>query len=102
MHWQQTAATMTMNSPESLTELFNLATASKDKTQAVQTAELMREIGLKCIGFNGVRPPPFLSSKDGLVTNLNHMIGPSNDQLSRSLPRQSTQRGRFVAIYETN
>ena len=45
---------MTMNSPESLTELFNLATSSKDKKEAVQTAELMREIGLKCIGFNGV------------------------------------------------
>ena len=45
---------MTMNSPESLTVLFNLATASKDKKEAVQVAELMREIGLKCIGFNGV------------------------------------------------
>jgi hypothetical protein len=45
---------MTMNSPEALTDLFNLATRSKDKSQAVQTAELMREIGLKCIGFNGV------------------------------------------------
>jgi len=50
-----TAATMTMNSPESLTELYNLATSSsKDKAQSVETAELMREIGLKCIGFNGV------------------------------------------------
>ena len=52
----QTAATMTMNSPESLAELYNLATAPReDKQQAVETAELMREIGLKCIGFNGVR-----------------------------------------------
>ncbi|CZT53112.1 probable conserved mitochondrial protein [Rhynchosporium secalis] len=50
-----TAATMTMNSPESLTELFNLATKdSKSKTESVETAELMREVGLKCIGFNGV------------------------------------------------
>lgn len=47
---------MTMNSPESLTELYNLATASsQDKKQSVETAELMREVGLKCIGFNGVR-----------------------------------------------
>jgi len=44
-----------MNSPESLTELYNLATdKSKDKKQSVETAELMREVGLKCIGFNGV------------------------------------------------
>lgn len=50
----QTATTMTMNSPESLTELFHLATASKDKAQSVQIAELMREVGLKCIGLNGV------------------------------------------------
>jgi hypothetical protein len=48
-----------MNSPESLTELYTLATeGSKDKTESVQTAELMREIGLKCIGFNGVSLPP--------------------------------------------
>jgi len=46
---------MTMNSPDGLTELYNLATeGSKDKTQSAKTAELMREIGLKCIGFNGV------------------------------------------------
>jgi hypothetical protein len=52
---------MTMNSPESLTALYNLATDnSKDKQKSVKTAELMREVGLKCIGFNGVClvPPP--------------------------------------------
>ena len=49
---------MTMNSPGSLTELYNLATdGSKDKNQSVRTAELMREVGLKCIGFNGVSFP---------------------------------------------
>ncbi|KAG9235088.1 hypothetical protein BJ875DRAFT_504250 [Amylocarpus encephaloides] len=50
-----TAATMTMNSPDSLAELYNLATSSsKEHIQSVRTAELMREVGLKCIGFNGV------------------------------------------------
>lgn len=45
-----------MNSPDALTQLFQLATSGPpDQAQAVQTAELMREIGLKCIGFNGVR-----------------------------------------------
>ncbi|CAG8960099.1 hypothetical protein HYFRA_00010577 [Hymenoscyphus fraxineus] len=50
-----TAATMTMNSPASLAELYRLATSpSAEKAEAVKTAELMREIGLKSIGFNGV------------------------------------------------
>lgn len=49
---------MTMNSPGGLTELYKLATeASGDREEAVRTAELMREVGLKCIGFNGVRIP---------------------------------------------
>jgi hypothetical protein len=50
-----TAATMTMNSPESMLVLFNSASASKPDSERVAIAELMREVGLKCIGFNGVR-----------------------------------------------
>ncbi|KAI5205740.1 hypothetical protein E4T39_02948 [Aureobasidium subglaciale] len=46
-----TATTMTMNSPDSLAELYQAASPEHD---AVATAELMREVGLKCIGFNGV------------------------------------------------
>ncbi|KAK0263763.1 hypothetical protein LTR12_008613 [Friedmanniomyces endolithicus] len=52
-----TAATMTMNSPQSLLELYGLATSpnySKGHDNKVWTAELMREVGLKCIGLNGV------------------------------------------------
>lgn len=46
---------MTMNSAESLTVLFNVVTSSsKDTAEKVHAAELMREVGLKCIGFNGV------------------------------------------------
>ncbi|KAJ5295076.1 hypothetical protein PENANT_c035G02945 [Penicillium antarcticum] len=48
-----TAATMTMNSPESLTALYNLA-SNTTPTQSLETAELMREVGLKCISFNGI------------------------------------------------
>lgn len=77
---------MTMNSPESLTELYNLATdRSKDKKQSIETAELMREIGLKCIGFNGVR---FTLLSD--ISDTDHVTGPKNHQLSRSLQIQST------------
>ncbi|EEA19891.1 hypothetical protein TMatcc_010032 [Talaromyces marneffei ATCC 18224] len=49
-----TAATMTMNSPESLVELHKLVSESKSKEESVYLAELIREIGLKCIGFNGI------------------------------------------------
>ncbi|KAK8904856.1 hypothetical protein QC760_007190 [Botrytis cinerea] len=45
---------MTMNSPDSMLELFRLATKDKDHAHAVKTVEQMREVGLKCIGFNGI------------------------------------------------
>lgn len=46
-----------MNSPDSLLELYSLATSAQHKKgekHGVYAAELMREIGLKCIGLNGV------------------------------------------------
>ncbi|KAL4922895.1 hypothetical protein BDW62DRAFT_207543 [Aspergillus aurantiobrunneus] len=49
-----TAATMTMNSPASLTALFDLVTTSQPAPARIATAELMREVGLKCISFNGI------------------------------------------------
>lgn len=49
-----TAATMTMNSPESMAILYRTASESKPAGEGVAIAELMREVGLKCIGFNGV------------------------------------------------
>jgi hypothetical protein len=52
-----TAATMTMNSPDSMLALFKSASASKPESEGVAIAELMREVGLKCIGFNGVGVP---------------------------------------------
>lgn len=49
-----TATSMTMNSPASMKELYDVVTSSKDQKTAVETAEIMREVGLKCIGFNGI------------------------------------------------
>ncbi|KAF9694636.1 hypothetical protein EKO04_007300 [Ascochyta lentis] len=49
-----TAATMTMNSPESMEALFHSTTQGKQQDESVQVAEFMREVGLKCIGFNGI------------------------------------------------
>lgn len=45
---------MTMNSPDSLTALFHLAAHSQSPAETVAIAELMREVGLKCISFNGI------------------------------------------------
>ncbi|KAI9376198.1 hypothetical protein BJX61DRAFT_491150 [Aspergillus egyptiacus] len=49
-----TAATMTMNSPASLTALFEQVSSSQSSAEQIRTAELMREVGLKCISFNGI------------------------------------------------
>jgi len=59
-----TAATMTMNSPDSLAILFKVAISQPPGSQATRrsqkrdsdlaTAEFMREVGLKCISFNGI------------------------------------------------
>ena len=45
---------MTMNSPQSLTALHQLASTGGGLSSAVQYAELIRETGLKCIGLNGI------------------------------------------------
>ncbi|PWY86801.1 hypothetical protein BO70DRAFT_378441 [Aspergillus heteromorphus CBS 117.55] len=49
-----TATTITINSPESLTALYRLASTSQSAPESVATAEFMREVGLKCISFNGI------------------------------------------------
>ena len=49
-----TATTMTMNSPDSLLALYQSATAAREKAKKIFAAELMREVGLKCISFNGI------------------------------------------------
>ncbi|KAJ9609763.1 hypothetical protein H2200_006091 [Cladophialophora chaetospira] len=49
-----TATTMTMNSPQSMIELFNVASSQPSAPSPPDTAGLMREVGLKCISFNGI------------------------------------------------
>ncbi|KAK0725272.1 hypothetical protein B0H67DRAFT_481798 [Lasiosphaeris hirsuta] len=50
------AATFTLNSPASLTILHQFASgsAAPSPTSPVAAAELIREVGLKCISFNGI------------------------------------------------
>jgi hypothetical protein len=91
----KTAATMTMNSPESLLELHRLATSGA-KEQSVYAAELMREVGLKCIGFNGVRSFTRIhkpqSRKCIRRSSKLTVTGPPNNQLPRGLLRRPPQR----------
>ncbi|KAF9880350.1 conserved mitochondrial protein [Colletotrichum karsti] len=47
------AATFTMNSPDSLESLYRVASDS-GRPDKRETAEFIREIGLKCISFNGI------------------------------------------------
>lgn len=51
---------MTMNSPDSMSILYQVATDLQSEEEQVRIAELMREVGLKCIGFNGVAFPQSL------------------------------------------
>lgn len=49
------AATITLNSPDALAVLWRVASEQQTSTLSpVASAELIREIGLKCIGFNGI------------------------------------------------
>ncbi|KAG5939758.1 hypothetical protein E4U59_002894 [Claviceps monticola] len=49
-----TAATITLNSPDSLPILHDIASMGQTQLYQTQNAELMREVGLKCISFNGI------------------------------------------------
>ncbi|KAG5930857.1 hypothetical protein E4U53_002096 [Claviceps sorghi] len=49
-----TAATFTVNSPDSLSVLHHIASTGQDQESQTHAAEFMREVGLKCISFNGI------------------------------------------------
>ncbi|KAI0134823.1 mitochondrial protein [Daldinia grandis] len=52
-----TAVSATLNCPEAMTQIFHLAnstTTTDEQRTPVQNAELIREVGLKCISFNGI------------------------------------------------
>ncbi|CAK7216463.1 hypothetical protein SBRCBS47491_002833 [Sporothrix bragantina] len=67
------AASFTVNSPASLHQLFNVATktshsSNKPTTSPVTVAETIREVGLKCISFNGI--PRTINSLSGFREGL--------------------------------
>lgn len=89
---------MTMNSPESMLELYRLATtASSGKESQVDAAELMREVGLKCIGFNGVCLSLLLRLELWVVDGV--LTGPPNNQRPRGILRRPS-RERSIRIEE--
>ncbi|KAI1762666.1 mitochondrial protein [Hypoxylon sp. FL1150] len=57
-----TAVSATLNCPEAMTQIFHIANSTPTPTPTpsspprtpVQNAELIREVGLKCISFNGI------------------------------------------------
>lgn len=48
------AATFTLNSPDALHSLFQVSSSSQQTHRPRKAAELIREVGLKCISFNGI------------------------------------------------
>jgi hypothetical protein len=48
------AATFTLNSPDALHALFQVSTQTQRTHSPKDAAELIREVGLKCISFNGI------------------------------------------------
>ncbi|KAK5805795.1 hypothetical protein VI817_000053 [Penicillium citrinum] len=86
-----TAATMTMNSPDSLAALYRLAATSMDP---VQTAELIREVGLKCISFNGI--PRTINCLNAFKADLPNSV---SSQLSRT-PTRAPTPANITAITE--
>ncbi|UZP34874.1 hypothetical protein NXS19_002690 [Fusarium pseudograminearum] len=80
------AATFTLNSPDSLPVLHRVAT-SKDPNSAVQNAEFIREVGLKCISFNGI--PRTINSLNAFHASLPEDV---TSKLSTKPSRQPTSQ----------
>lgn len=95
---------MTLNSPESLLKLYALATSpsqsikpatANQEDHPIYTAELMREVGLKCIGFNGVpRTINCLNAfRDGLPKEI-------QSALSQRKPRRALNRENIDSVLD--
>lgn len=87
---------MTLNSSESMLKLFQTA-SSQQPENSVTIAEQMREVGLKCIGFNGIpRTINMLNSfRDGLPQDVTSQLitTPSRQTTSQNV-EEKVARGR--------
>lgn len=94
-----TATTMTMNSPGALLELYKVTQSLPAPPPATQAAELMREVGLKCISFNGIpRTINCLGAfREGMPKDVFEEIPPpASRKLDPSNLDQSMARGRAL------
>ncbi|KAL7804852.1 hypothetical protein V8C44DRAFT_361524 [Trichoderma aethiopicum] len=100
------AATFTLNSPDALSILHNVASADggDSQTAQVRTAEFIREVGLKCISFNGI--PRTINCLNAFHASLPQSITSSlSTQPSRTLTSANIEdvkargRGLWDSIY---
>ncbi|OTA03724.1 hypothetical protein A9Z42_0041970 [Trichoderma parareesei] len=100
------AATFTLNSPDALSILHNVASAERGDSQAAQvrTAEFIREVGLKCISFNGI--PRTINCLNAFHASLPQSVSSSlSTQPSRTLKSDNVEsvkargRGLWDSIY---
>jgi hypothetical protein len=89
-----TGATMTMNSPDSLNQLYQLAAGTarsrEQKPDPLWTAHIMREAALKCISFNGI--PRTINMLNSFRAFLSSTSPSLINQLSTTPRRQPTER----------
>ncbi|KAF2183717.1 mitochondrial protein [Zopfia rhizophila CBS 207.26] len=100
---------MTMNSPESLTELHRLASGNGNVKTAIMNAETMREVGLKCMGFNGV--PRTINCLNAFRSSLSEEVGrgltikpsrmPSSENIEDAKKRGHTLWNSIYRPFET-
>ncbi|EWG47533.1 hypothetical protein FVEG_16150 [Fusarium verticillioides 7600] len=92
------AATFTLNSPDSLPVLHRVASA-KDPNSAVQNAEFIREVGLKCISFNGI--PRTINSLNAFHASLpEDVTSKLSTKPSRQRSSQNIDEGVGARPYE--
>ncbi|KAK4457963.1 hypothetical protein QBC42DRAFT_211407, partial [Cladorrhinum samala] len=82
------AATFTLNSPQSLVHLHSVSSSLSPFLTPLSTAELIREIGLKCISFNGI--PRTINCLGEFRSSL--AVNPWSSQLSTAPSRTVTSR----------
>ncbi|KAK3985252.1 hypothetical protein QBC44DRAFT_299473 [Cladorrhinum sp. PSN332] len=80
------ATTFTLNSPSSLVALHSVTSSTSPFLTPLSTAELIREIGLKCISFNGI--PRTINCLGEFKTSMDK--NPWSSQLCTTPSRQVT------------
>ncbi|KAL7795082.1 hypothetical protein V8C37DRAFT_409017 [Trichoderma ceciliae] len=93
------AATFTLNSPDALSILHGIATAERGGSSAaeVRTADFIREVGLKCVSFNGI--PRTINCLNAFHASLpSHVTWALGTEASRALTAENVEavkaRGR--------